>query len=49
LELAWCDRQDFFIGANLSIYYSRQQLKNREFREPDFFLVKNTERKHRKS
>jgi Uma2 family endonuclease len=49
LELAWQDRQDFFIGANLTIYFSRQQLKNRNFREPDFFLVKNTERRHRNS
>ena len=49
LELAWQDRQDFFIGANLTVYFSRQQLKNREFRGPDFFLVKNTERRHRTS
>jgi len=49
LELAWQDRQDFFIGANLTIYFSRQQLKNRDFRGPDFFLVKNTERRHRNS
>jgi len=43
LEWLWRDREDFFIGANLSIYYSRQQLKNRDFRGPDFFLVKDTE------
>ena len=49
LELAWQDRQDFFIGANLTVYFSRQQLKNRDFRGPDFFLVKNTERRHRTS
>ena len=49
LEFAWCDRQDFFIGANLTVYFSRQQLKNRDFRGPDFFLVKDTERRDRKS
>lgn len=49
LELAWQDRQDFFIGANLTIFFSRQQLKHRDFRGPDFFLVKHTERKHRNS
>jgi Uma2 family endonuclease len=49
LELAWRDRQDFFIGANLTIYFSRQQLKNRDFRGPDFFLVKNTSRTPRNS
>jgi Uma2 family endonuclease len=49
LEWLWRDRQDFFIGANLTIYYSRQQLKNRDFRGPDFFLVKDTEKRHRRS
>jgi len=33
---------DFFLGANLTIYFSRQQLKNKDFRGPDFFLVKDT-------
>ncbi|MFM7423886.1 MAG: Uma2 family endonuclease [Elainella sp.] len=49
LEWLWQDRQDFFIGANLTIYFSRQQLKNRDQRGPDFFLVKGTERRPRKS
>jgi len=42
LEWLWRDRQDFFIGANLTIYFSRQQLRNQDFRGPDFFLVKPT-------
>jgi len=49
LEWLWQDRTDFFIGANLTIYFSREQLKNRDFRGPDFFLVKQTEKKPRKS
>ncbi len=49
LEWLWRKRNDFFIGANLTIYFSRQQLKNRDFRGPDFFLVKNTEKRPRKS
>jgi Uma2 family endonuclease len=44
LDWWWRDRDDFFIGANLTIYFSRQQLKNRDFRGPDFFLVKNTQK-----
>lgn len=40
---------DFFIGANLTIYFSREQLKNRDFRGPDFFLVNHTENHSRKS
>ena len=49
LEWAWRERDDFFIGANLTIYFSRQQLKHRDFRGPDFFLVKNTTREPRNS
>lgn len=42
LEWFWRERDDFFIGANLTVYYSREQLRHRDFRGPDFFLVKNT-------
>jgi Uma2 family endonuclease len=49
LEFLWRDRTDFFIGANLTIYFSRQQLKNRDFRGPDFFLVQPTVRRPRNS
>lgn len=42
LDWLWRERENYFIGANLSIYYSQQQLKNRELTGPDFFLVKNT-------
>lgn len=51
LEWLWRDgqgpassgqRTDFFIGANLTIYFSREQLKNKDFRGSDFFLIKNT-------
>jgi Uma2 family endonuclease len=49
LEWAWQERDDFFIGANLTIYFSRQQLKNHDFRGPDLFLVKNTTRAPRNS
>jgi Uma2 family endonuclease len=48
LEWLWRDvpgsnhSADFFIGANLTIYFSRQQLKNKDFRGPDFFLIKDT-------
>jgi Uma2 family endonuclease len=49
LEWLWRDRNDYFIGANLTIYFNRQQLKNKDFRGPDFFLVKQTEKRPRKS
>ena len=37
LNWHWHDRTDYFIGANLTIYFSRQELKKRDFRGPDFF------------
>ena len=49
LEWHWREREDFFIGANLTVYYSRGQLRHREFRGPGLFLVKNTERRPRNS
>lgn len=49
LQWLWRDRNDFFLGANLTIYFSREQLKKRDFRGPDFFLVNQTERRPRKS
>ncbi len=44
LEWLWRDTNYYFIGANLTIYFSRQQLRNRDFRGPDFFLVKQTQK-----
>ncbi|WP_013325798.1 Uma2 family endonuclease [Gloeothece verrucosa] len=49
LEWLWRDKNDFFIGANLTIYFNRQQLKNKDFRGPDFFLIKQTQKRPRKS
>jgi len=49
LEWLWRDKNDFFIGANLTVYYSEQQLRNRDFRGPDFFLIGNTQKRPRRS
>lgn len=44
LERLWQDRQDFFAGGNMSVYYCIRQLKSEDVRGPDFFVVLNTER-----
>ncbi len=49
LEWYWRERDDFFIGANLTVYYTHEQLRRREFRGPDFFLVLGTTREPRNS
>lgn len=49
LNYWWCDRQDFYISGNLTVYYNTQQFKSRDFLGPDVFVVLNTERKDRRS
>jgi Uma2 family endonuclease len=49
LEYLWRDRNDFYATGNLTIYFSPDQIKSRDFRGPDFFVVLGTERKLRKS
>jgi len=44
LEQAWRDRDDFFAGGNMFIYYSLRQARNVDFRGPDFFAVVGVER-----
>ncbi|MFM7448587.1 MAG: Uma2 family endonuclease [Leptolyngbyaceae cyanobacterium] len=45
----WRDRNDVYISGNLTVYYNQDQLKTRDFRGPDFFVVLGTEKKDRKS
>lgn len=36
-------RLDYFTGGNMFVYYSSQQVKNQDFRGPDFFVVLGVE------
>jgi Uma2 family endonuclease len=49
LKYWWRDRQDFYISGNLTVYYNEQQLKSRDFRGPDIFIVLGAEKKDRRS
>jgi Uma2 family endonuclease len=49
LELAWHDRDDFYVGGNMAIYFSELQLKSNDFRGPDIFVVLDTVRREHKS
>ncbi|MEM1252860.1 MAG: Uma2 family endonuclease [Cyanobacteria bacterium P01_H01_bin.21] len=49
LEWLWQARDDFFVSGNLTVYFSPRQLKNQDFRGPDFFVVLGTEQRSRKS
>ncbi|MFN8493059.1 MAG: Uma2 family endonuclease [Caldilineaceae bacterium] len=33
------ERQDFYAGGNMFVYYSSEQIRNRDYRGPDFFIV----------
>ncbi|QLE55218.1 Uma2 family endonuclease [Nostoc sp. TCL26-01] len=46
LQQAWADRYDFFTGGNMFIYYSSTQVRNKDFRGPDFFVVLNVNGNH---
>lgn len=39
----WRDRTDYFAGGNMFIYFSLEQVRNKSYRGPDFFVVKNTD------
>jgi Uma2 family endonuclease len=43
IRYRWRDRQDFFAGGNMFIYYSLEQARNRDYKGPDFFLVKDVD------
>ncbi len=43
LMQGWANRNDFFTGGNMFMYYSSTQALNRDFRGPDFFVVLNVE------
>jgi Uma2 family endonuclease len=49
LKYWWRDRSDFYISGNLTVYYNSQQLKSRDFRGPDVFVVLGAEKRDRRS
>ncbi len=39
----WQQRTDYYVGGNMFIYYSQQQVRYKDYRGPDFFLVKDVD------
>jgi Uma2 family endonuclease len=39
LRWIWRERRDYFVGGNLTIYFSPRQKKSEDLRGPDFFVV----------
>jgi len=42
----WRERQDFFVGGNMFIYYCLRQARQRNYKGPDFFVVKDIDGRH---
>ncbi len=49
LRLGWADRDDFYVGGNMFVYFSELQSKQNDFRGPDVFVVLDTVNKMRRS
>jgi Uma2 family endonuclease len=49
LRLFWADRDRWFVGGNMFVYFSRDQLLTRDFRGPDIFVVLDVPRRERRS
>ena len=49
LKLFWTDRQDVYVGGNMFVYFSLEQVRHRDFRGPDFFAVLGVPKRDRKS
>ena len=49
LKYWWQDCPDFYISGNLTVFYNEQQLKHRDFRGPDIFIVLGAEKRDRRS
>jgi Uma2 family endonuclease len=49
LRLFWADRTDTYVGGNMFIYFSLEQVRHQDFRGPDFFAVLGVPKRERKS
>jgi Uma2 family endonuclease len=49
LEWYWQERNDYFIGANLSVYYDRERLREPGLCGPDLFVVRGAAQRPRRS
>ncbi len=49
LRAYWTDRQDVYVGGNMFVYFSLEQVRNQDFRGPDFFAVLDVPKRERKS
>ena len=49
LELWLAQREDGFVSGNMFVYYSLAQVRNKDFKGPDFFVVLDIPKGERRS
>ncbi len=49
LRAHWAERTDVFVGGNMFVYFSPDQVRRHDFRGPDVFVVQGVEKRERKS
>jgi len=49
LRLYYTGRQDAYVGGNMFVYFSLDQVRHQDFRGPDFFVVLGVPKRERKS
>jgi len=49
LRVLWEGRQDVYVSGNMFVYFSLEQVRNKDFRGPDFFVVLDVPKRERKS
>lgn len=48
--MSWLEqREDGYVGGNMFVYYSLAQVRNKDFKGPDFFVVLGVSKEERKS
>lgn len=43
IHALWRDRADYFAGGNMFIYFSVEQVRHKDYRGPDIFVVKDVD------
>ena len=43
IHCLWRERDDYFVGGNMFIYYSPEKALTQDYKGPDFFLVKDVD------
>ena len=46
LRYHWRERRDIYVAGNMFVYFAPDQVKTRDFRGPDFFVVKGVRDNH---